>query len=176
MHNWNVVVTVRDRRLGTAKRLLSRFGYADRSGFFNVLVMRVDDGRAMLEKLQAEPKGDGGILSRVVPTPCTFDFASPEEFGTKAWSAIEGFVPELKGRSFHVRVHRRGSKGRLSSQNEERRLDQALLEALARAGTPGRVEFVDPDAIVVVEVVGPRAGASLWTREDLRRYPLLRLD
>lgn len=176
MHDWNVVVTVRDGTMGKARRMLRRFGHADRSGFFNVLVMRVDDARGMLERLRGELETSGSVLSRVVPASSTFDFASPEEFVAKAGSAVDGLVPALAGKSFHVRVHRRGYKGRLSSQEEERRLDRALLEALARAGTPGRVEFVNPDAIVVVEIVGPRAGASLWTREDLHRYPLLRLD
>jgi tRNA(Ser,Leu) C12 N-acetylase TAN1 len=47
---------------------------------------------------------------------------------------------------------------------------------LAAAGTPGSISFDDPDAIVAIESVGQRAGVSLWTREDLRRYPFLRLD
>jgi hypothetical protein len=29
---------------------------------------------------------------------------------------------------------------------------------------------------VAVETVGTQAGLSLWTREDLKRYPFLRLD
>ncbi|WP_449002730.1 hypothetical protein [Myxosarcina sp. GI1(2024)] len=32
------------------------------------------------------------------------------------------------------------------------------------------------DAILVLETVGQKAGLSCWTREDLQRYPLLRLD
>jgi tRNA(Ser,Leu) C12 N-acetylase TAN1 len=43
-------------------------------------------------------------------------------------------------------------------------------------GTPARVTFEDPDFIVAVETVGQRAGMSLWSREELQRYPFVRLD
>jgi tRNA(Ser,Leu) C12 N-acetylase TAN1 len=75
-----------------------------------------------------------------------------------------------------VRLHRRGFKGRLSTPEEERFLDDALLEALQAAGTPCSLSFDDPDAIIQIETVGNRAGLSLWTREDLARYPFLRVD
>jgi len=55
-------------------------------------------------------------------------------------------------------------------------LDEALLETLEHRGTPGRIDFDDPDFILDVETVGQRAGMSLWTREDLHRYPFLKLD
>ena len=60
--------------------------------------------------------------------------------------------------------------------DEERFLDTYLLEALEMAGTRGEITFDDPDAILALETVGPRAGLSLWTREELERYPLLHLD
>jgi hypothetical protein len=53
---------------------------------------------------------------------------------------------------------------------------EAVLEALEAAGTPARVAFDDPDAIVAVETVDRRASVSLWTREEMCRYPFLRLD
>jgi len=42
----------------------------------------------------------------------------------------------LAGKSFHVRLHRRGFKGRLSTAKEERFLDEALLDALDVLGHP----------------------------------------
>jgi tRNA(Ser,Leu) C12 N-acetylase TAN1 len=47
---------------------------------------------------------------------------------------------------------------------------------LEMAGAEGEITFEDPDAILALETVGTRAGLSLWTREDLQRYPLLHLD
>jgi len=63
-----------------------------------------------------------------------------------------------------------------TSPNEERLLDDFLPGALDRAGRPGHVVFENPNAIVVIETVGPRAGDTLWKREDMDRYPFLRLD
>jgi len=73
-------------------------------------------------------------------------------------------------------MHRRGLKGILSSQQEARLLDEALLEALTRAGSSGAVRFEDADAVVDVETLGHRAGLTLWTREELDLYPLLKTE
>ena len=176
VHDWNVVITLRDGGIASAKRLLRPFGRAERSGFFNVLVMHVEDARAMLEALGTHPAGEGEVLSRVMPATHTFDFASVEEFEQRGRHLAEELAPALAGKSFHVRMHRRGFKGHLSSHQEERLLDAALLDALGRAGNPGRITFEDPDVIVSGEIVGPRAGFAIWTREERARYPLLRLD
>jgi adenylyl- and sulfurtransferase ThiI len=141
--------------------------------------MRVDDPKRLLEALaeRAAREPDAiALLGRVVPIRSTFPFQSPEEFEARARNAALAFLPELVGKGFHVRMHRHGFKGRLSSQAEERLLGTVLLEAQEKAGIPGRITFEDPDAILAVETVGNQAGLSLWTREDLRRYPFLRLD
>jgi tRNA(Ser,Leu) C12 N-acetylase TAN1 len=101
-------------------------------------------------------------------------FQTPEEFEARVREEVAALAPSLAGKSFYVRVHRRGFKGRVSSHAEEQRSSVALLEALERAGTPGRVTFEDPDAVVLVETVGSQAGLSVWSREDLRRYPVIR--
>ncbi len=96
----------------------------------------------------------------------------------RAFNLLQGLgaVYTTECKSFHVRMHRRGFKGRISSHDEERFLDKILLEELGRMGNPGHITFEDPDAILVVETVGQQAGLSCWNREDLQRYPLLRLD
>jgi tRNA(Ser,Leu) C12 N-acetylase TAN1 len=179
MKDWNVVVTLRGRRFGKALRLLQPYGQVARSDFFNVLLMRVKDPRALLEALHARAAEDPAILdclARVIPVTRTFAFQSPAEFEERAKEAAQEFVPTLSGRSFHVRVHRRGFKGRLSSLDQEHLLDDVLLERLASMGTPGRLSFEDPDAVVDVETVGTQAGMSLWTRQELHGTPLLHSD
>jgi tRNA(Ser,Leu) C12 N-acetylase TAN1 len=89
---------------------------------------------------------------------------------------VLAWAPALAGKSFHVRLHRRGFKGRLSTPEEERFFDDALLGALQSTGAPGSLAFDDPDAIIQIETVGNRAGISLWSREDLARYPFLKVD
>ncbi len=179
MQDWNVVISLQERAFTRAFQLLGPLGVVSRTDFFNVLVMRVDDVRQFLEALRqrfVEDPEVRTILARVVPVTQTFSFQNVEEFEQQAQEVALRFVPALAGKSFHVRMHRRGFKGRLSSKEEEKRLAEALLEALEKAGTPGRIRFEEPEAILVVETVGGQAGMALWTQEDLRRYPFLRLD
>jgi hypothetical protein len=52
MHEWNVVVSVRDRNYKRARHLLEDFGSVSRTGFYNVLALKVDDITHMLEVLR----------------------------------------------------------------------------------------------------------------------------
>ncbi len=179
MHDWNVVVTVHEGGFARACRLLETMGPVSRTEFFNVLAMRVEDVRRTLEVLQAKTEEEPGIfnsLARFVPVTHVFNFQSPEIFENRARDIVSQWVPTLAHKSFHVRMRRRGFKGRLSSMEEERFLDEYLLYALEKAGTPGRLSFEDPDFVIAVETIGTRAGLSIWSREDLRRYEFLKLD
>lgn len=179
MSDWNVVVSVQVEGYRGALRLLREWGEVAKTDFFNVLVLRVEDATCFLEGLRQRVEDEPGTLNfigRAVPVTRTFAFRTAEEFELKAREAVLEWAPSLLGKSFHVRMRRRGFKGRLSSQLQEQALADALLEALDRAGSPGRITFRDPDAILAVETVGGRAGLSLWQREDLQRYPFLGLD
>ncbi|GFO54996.1 hypothetical protein GMSM_20030 [Geomonas sp. Red276] len=179
MHDWNVVVTVHDEGYGKAQRILEHYGTVSAIDYFNILVMRVPDPRWMLDRLHRDGERDDELLaplSRVMPVYETFSFQEPHEFEAKARQAAGAWLTGLEGKSFHVRMHRRGFKGRLSTMEEERFLDSYLLETLEMSGNPGSITFDDPDAIIAVETIGPRAGLSLWTREELGRYPLLHMD
>ena len=179
MLDWNVVINLNQRGYRRAFSLLRKFGPVGKTDFFNVLVMEAEDIPGLLEnlqKIQSEDPAALSFLSRLIPLTRTFSFRSPEDFEEKSREVVLAWAPELAGKGFHVRMHRRGFKGRLSSLDEEHFLDHVLLEALEKTGTPGRITFDDPDAIVAVETIGQRAGLSLWTREELRRYPFIRLD
>ncbi|MDJ0742015.1 MAG: hypothetical protein QNJ32_01500 [Xenococcaceae cyanobacterium MO_167.B27] len=179
MFDWNVVVNLHEHGFRRAFKLLQGLGAVYTTKFLNVLVMEVSNIPRFLETLNAWVSEDPSLLkllSRTVPVTSTFSFQSPEEFETKAQEAVLYFLPLLAGKSFHIRMHRRGFKGRISSHDEERFLDKILLEELRKMGNPGHITFEDPDAIIVVETVGQQAGLSCWTREDLQRYPLLKLD
>jgi tRNA(Ser,Leu) C12 N-acetylase TAN1 len=179
--DWNVVVTtcsgadafrlVRDR--------LCEFGQVSRTDYWNVLVLCVDDVDEFLEDVEALATCNpsfASAISRVMPVTHTFSFQSPEEFEGHACRVAREWLPRLQGTSFHVRMHRRGFRGRLSSQEEERFLDRFILDGLAANQSQARVDFDDPDCIIAVESVGQRAGMSLWTRVELQRYRLLKLD
>jgi len=180
MQDWNVVVTVFDETgYRLARRLLSAFGRIDSTDYFNVLVMRVEDieifTRAIGELFEKTP-GYLNSISRVVPAHATIDYQSPEEFVEEAKRAILEWSDVLAGKSFHIRLHRRGFKGEIISPEMERSLDGALLERLEQMNRPGSIDFENPDMVVDIEMVGNRAGLSAWSRDELARYAFLHID
>lgn len=176
---WNVVVSVREHAYRAARRLLRPFGAIDRTDYYNILALEVADVKQFLEALRQTGEADPNALAclaRVIPATHTFQFQTADEFGAHAKAAAADFVPQLAGKRFYVRMHRRGFRGTLSSQHEEQFLDHFLLESLKQSGSPGEITFADPDAVVAVETIGQWAGLSLWTREERERYPFLRFD
>ena len=180
MKDWNVVVTVSDRLARyRAQRGLKKFGKVETTGFHNVLVMQVDDIDELLASLTEMMGRDMSLIndiSRLMPAQETFDFGTREEFDEKARATILGWADCMVGETFHIRLHRRGMGDQLSSLSEEKLLDIALLGRLVEMGHPGRIDFSDPDYVIDIETVDNRAGLSLWTREDLHRYPFLTVD
>jgi len=175
MIDWNVIITVRhdfDRAIG----LLRKLGAIQRTGLFNVIVMRVPDVRDLLEQIIQLPTDQRffATISHVVPITHKLWFATAEDFERQARDLVLAWAPQLAGKSFHVRMRRRGHKGELHGLEIERRLGGALFDELARRGSPGRFALDDPDAVIAIETLRDEAGLALWTRADLERYPFLR--
>jgi tRNA(Ser,Leu) C12 N-acetylase TAN1 len=178
MGEWNVVITVREQKFQTAWEHLKAFGKVQKTNYYNVVTLKVPDLAAFQDRLAqlcADKPEVLNILSRVVPAQVVFTFQTAGEFDEKAREAVQRWLPELAGKSFYVRLYRRGFRGRIHSPEEERSIDDALLSALEARGTPGRIDFEDPDLVIDVETVGNRAGLALWTRDELERYPFLRV-
>ncbi len=179
MQEWNAVISVHEHGFRRAIDVFGDFGEVKRTEFFNVLLMRAEEVNLMLESLReraSKQPGSLSFLARLIPVTHSFTFNSADEFGHKAEEIILSWAHRLGGKSFYVRIRRRGFKGKISTPGEERLLDVSLLEALEKAGTPGRVTFQDPDAIIAIETIGTWAGLSIVTREDRQRYPFIRLD
>jgi tRNA(Ser,Leu) C12 N-acetylase TAN1 len=179
MKSWNVIVSIYQDGFKRALHALRALGSVERSPYHNVLVMTVEDPIALLdaiEKLTKEKPALYDAISRVAPAMRSFEFQSAEEFLETTKSIILEWLPQLAGQSFHVRFHRRGSTHDLRTPDVERFIDDALLEALRGAGTPGAVSFSDPDAVIAIDTIDDRAGVGLWRRVDLTRHRLLRPD
>ncbi|MEJ2689013.1 MAG: THUMP domain-containing protein [Deltaproteobacteria bacterium] len=176
--DWNVIITVQEGCFRKARQFLQRYGEVRRTDYFNVLTLKTEDPRQLLERLQElaeEIPESVACLARVVPVGQTFFFTSAQQFEDQAREAIASLAPRLAGSNFFVRLHRRGFKGRISSTEEERLLDDLLLRLLEEKGSPGHINFSEPDAIVVIETVGQRAGIALFTGEELAKYSFLKL-
>lgn len=175
---WNAVAIPAERCFGEARRFLQAFGAVQRSNYLNVLAVKTaDPPRPFLAALAAELERDPtrrDILARIAPCEETFDFQDPVAFDLRAREVGLKHVDRLLGRSFHVRIHRRGFKKDFDRLVRERALGEALLGAASAHGQPGRISYEDPDAVVAIEMIDGRAGLSVWTREDLQTFPLLR--
>lgn len=179
MKDWNVIITVFQDGFREALRALRRWGEVEHGHFHNVLAMKVDDPMALLAAIEEQIKVEPALfdaISRVSPAMRSFEFHSAEEFKDKAKAAVLEWLPKLAGRSFHIRLHRRGFKHQLASPEAESRLGEALLDALAKQGTPGSISLCDPDVVISIETFDHRAGLAIFNREDLAHHPLLRPD
>ena len=179
MLDWNVVVCVKPRGYAMARDLLREHGEIQKSGYYNILVMKVPSVPALLAALDRRLQFNPDLLayvSRIAPAIVAFDFDDVGQFEAKSRDAAMSWLSSIAGRTFHVRIHRRGLHGTISSRTEEKILDQAVAGALEAAGTPGAVSFEDPDVIIDIETIDRRAGMALWTRSDLSRYPFLKAD
>ena len=179
MKQWNVVVTVHEHHFAQACQFLEAYGQLARTDFFNVLTMWVEGAEQFLHSLHQDLRDNpviGLCVSRLLPVSNSFVFQLPEEFETKAQTIVTPWIEQLSGKRFHVRMHRRGFKGRMYSQEEERFLDRFLMQQLAERGLSAEVDFDDPDFIIAVETIGQQAGLSLWSRDELARFPLVKLD
>jgi tRNA(Ser,Leu) C12 N-acetylase TAN1 len=177
--DWNVVISVYRDGFRRALRALKEFGPVERSPYHNVFVMRVDDPTALLEAVEHKTETNTALydaISRVAPALRAVEFHSAEEFTDKLKAILLEWSPRLTGRSFHVRLHRRGAGHNLPTPQTERLLDDFLLSATAAAGAPCKVSFTDPDTVVAIDTVDDRAGVGLWTRDDIARHRLLRPD
>ena len=179
MKNWNVVISVFQDGFRRALRALRALGPVEHSPYHNVLVMAVEEPLPLLEAIEKVTEAHPALydaIARVAPASRCFEFHSGEEFLALSRQVILEWVPRLSGRSFHVRLHRRGPTLDLKSPEVERHLDEAMLSALQEAGAPGHVSFTDPDAVIVIDTIDDRAGISFWTREDIAQHRLLRPD
>jgi tRNA(Ser,Leu) C12 N-acetylase TAN1 len=179
MRDWNVVVSVYQEGFRRVLRALRDLGPIERSPYYNVLVMQADDSIALLTAIEKKAEESTALydaISRVAPATRSFEFHSAEDFVEKAKPIISEWSASLAGRTFHVRLHRRGAKYDLGTQDAEHLFDDLVLDATAKAGTPGKISFTDPDAVIAIDTIDDRAGLALWTREDLARHRLLRPD
>lgn len=177
--DWNVLVTVQERHFQQAMRTLDRFGRVSPTDYYDVLVLHVEDIPAFLHQIRdayQEAPEFSTLFGRFAPVTRRFDFQTPGEFESKAVETARGWLDALHGKRFHVRMHRRGFKGRLQSQKEEQFLDRFLKESLEQVDVLADISYENPDFIIDVETLGQNAGMALWSREELEAYPFLKVD
>lgn len=177
---WNVLISVQDEGYSIVRKLMHEYGRVHATEYFNVMVMQVhniDDFLEDMATLYEMKVAELAYIGRMVPVSHLFTFQSPDDFESKAREIVANWVPLLAGKHFYVRMHRRGFKGRLSSQEEEHFLDGYILGQLQQNGLQAaKVSFSEADFVIAIETVGQQAGLSLWSSEQIARFPFLKLD
>lgn len=177
--DWNVIVSVHQHHFNAVRDFLYDYGEIKSTGYFNVLVMHVEDIEQFLQDMETAFSTATPVLNyigHIMPVTYRFIYQSPEEFEQQAKDVVTQWLDKLAGKHFYVRMHRRGFKGRLSSIEEEHFLDDFILDSLKQQGkAQAKIDFKDPDSVIAVETIGQEAGLSLWSREQLARYLFLKL-
>jgi hypothetical protein len=169
--SWNVLAIGARGETGKALGLLAEVGRFRTGGYPQVLIGNVARRRGDaslldgIDGLVASPERTAGVIDRIVPVEEAVSFVRDDVTETLC-EALEPRASRLCGKSFYVRVHLRGLKGRIEHPAVERALGDFLSEFAARAGEPPTVRFRDPDVVVVAEVVGRRVGYAFLGREE----------
>ena len=174
---WNVLATAHEGRRDALLSTLRRLGRFRPGGYRNVVIGMVDDRATFLDQVRDALATDlqlATVLARVVPIDVTVRF-EPGTPVAELVAAAEPLLPGLAGGSFFVRVERRGLKGRLHSPTVEREIGDHVWRALEARGLVPRVDFRDPDAVLVVETLGDQAGLGVVTRALREAYPFVRV-
>ena len=177
MPAWNVLATSLEGRRDALLIALRRLGKFRGGGYRNVVVGRVADQTELLDRVREMLAGDPLLptaLAKIVPIELTVRF-DPNDPLLALAAAAERFVDRLSARSFFVRLERRGFKGRLHSPTLEREIGERVWRALEARGERPRVDFRDPDEIIVVETLGEDAGLALLSRELRKTYPFVKV-
>jgi len=175
--SWNVLATSLEGRRDALLIALRRLGKFRRGGYRNVVVGEVERVDEFLARVRAALEVDPLLptaLARMVPIEATVRFEGPTAVETLA-AAAAPFIQRLAGGSFFVRLERRGLKGRLHTPTVERALGDHVWRALEARGHTPRVDFKDPDAVLVIETIGDEAGIAVVTRALRTQHPFVKI-
>lgn len=177
LEDWNVLVTAAERQERALKRLLLPYGIFGESGFRGTLIGLVSDMQAFLENLKGISQADPQTLQalgQVVPIDRTF-FFDAANFMERTKEAISPYLELIGDERIYVRVKRRGYKGKISSLESEKELDEWLLAQLEAAGKQAKIDFEAPDKIIVIEMIQNQCGVGLLTKEMKEKFTFIKI-
>jgi len=137
---------------------------------------RVEDHQAFFDQLGRSEEIEPGFLLPLagvvlldkIPTVDVTSRLPPLK------AEVLSYADRIESGSFYVRVERRGHKGEIDSQQLEQELAHALVELLTQQGCTPRVDFQNPDVIIVIEIVGDECGIGMITKSLRERYPFVK--
>jgi len=175
--DWNVVVGVKNYSYQTAQNFMERFGPVHRSKIGNVLTLTVEDAAALVQPIadlfDAVPNIRDAV-SGLVPLQHTFDFDGEVDFAEKVAEVVsQNWRATLKGTRFHFRTHRRGLVSEVPRKPDRGETMNDVVDEFGVAGAPLVDDWLACDFVITIETLRRRAGLSLWSYEDFKRYSFL---
>lgn len=172
---WNILVTSLEGQRESLLFGLRKLARFRRGGFPNVLVATVDEPRAFVELLRDAPAGVRASIGKVVPIDRSIRFGGPETFVDDVASGLEPLLDRLSGRTFFVRVFRRGFRGLIDSTSAEGEIGARLVAMLEARGERPKVSFRDPDVALAVETLRDEAGVGFLDRALRAAHPMVHI-
>lgn len=157
---WDTLVVAEQGRRGATVATLKDLGEFRPTGLPGILVGSKAASSPHLPTLEALT----GRVQRVFFSEQCVEFERDDVTETMCL-LLEEQAHRLCGRSFYVRSHLRGMKGRVERPVVERALGDFLFERTQALGSPASVTFTDPDIIVVIELVGTKVAWAFADRE-----------
>ncbi len=174
---WNVLVTAQEGSARDLKRLVKNYGVFRWSHFRNVLLGWVPEPSAffstLAEILERKPFVHNW-LGKAVPIAVTLPVCV-DSFAQDVENQLSHLLEQLSGKSFYVRVERRGHKGQLHTHALEQQLGDYLWDQLQRRDHHPTVSFNDPDVVVIVEIAGQTAGIGVIPRRLREEFSFIKL-
>jgi tRNA(Ser,Leu) C12 N-acetylase TAN1 len=175
---WNVLVTAQEGAARDLKRIVNHYGSFRWSHYRNVLLGHVADPQEFFRTFAADLERKPFVnhwLGKVVPIATTFPVRA-ETFLQDVEAHLVPLLDQLKGKSFHIRVERRGHKGQLHTHELEQRLGEYVWQVLERQQAQPTVSFKNPDIVVAVEIAGATAGIGLVPHRLQEDFPFVKVD
>jgi len=175
---WNLLATSLEGQRESLLYALRSLAKFRRGGFPNVLIAKVDEPRAFLERLQEahdRVQAIRGGLGKAIPMERTVRFGGPDTFLDDVTTALEPLLDRIAGRTFFVRVFRRGFRGMIDSTSAEGEIGARLVALLQARGEQPKVTFRDADVAVSIETVRDELGIALLDRDLRAAHPFVRI-
>lgn len=150
---------------------IENLGSFKSTGFKGVLIGEIADLEAFLNSLEGKPFIQ---VSRVVPYEDSFYF-KPEKLSEILRDRVEKYTDRFEtGKTFCVRMVRRGLKGKISSRDIEREIGGYIQTFLEEKGKEPKVNLEDPDKVIIIETLGNLCLIGLISKELRQKHPLVK--
>lgn len=177
MEPWNVVVTCRRNGERGALKELKYFGRFRPTGFRDVLVGNLEDRGRFFDDLRKGREMRDPVwrhLARLVPVDVNFTFTL-EDFRERLGEVMDAIEQRVAPGPFYVRLERRGHKGEIPTPDVEREMDGRIIDAHDRRGEASRVDFKEFRTVVAVETFRDEGGVGVIPREEMEKYPFIKV-